>query len=57
MKTPFLLLILASASLCPARTADVYKEPHVRYLIADMTLGGSPDNYRKHAHEAAPPSR
>ena len=54
MKTPLLLLILASAGLCSIQAADVYKEPHVRYLIADMTLGGSPDYYRKHAHDAVP---
>ena len=34
--------------------AEVYKEPHVRYLIADMTLGGSPDYYKQHAHDAVP---
>ena len=54
MKTLLLLLILASAGLCSIRAADVYKEPHVRYLLADMTLGGSPDYYRKHAHDAVP---
>lgn len=34
--------------------AEVYKEPHVRYLIADMTLGGAPDYYKQHAHDSIP---
>jgi len=49
-----LLLLLVSAGLCPVRAADVYKEPHVRYLIADMTLGGSPDYYKQHVRDAVP---
>ena len=52
-----LCLVLAVAPMfipIAGRAADVYKEPHVRYLIADMTLGGSPDYYRQHAHDAVP---
>jgi hypothetical protein len=52
MKTPLLLLILASASLCSIRAADVYKEPHVRYFLADMYLGGSRDFYHRTAEAA-----
>lgn len=52
MKT---ILLLASLLLSvTGRAADVYKEPHVRYLIADMTLGGSPAYYKQHAHDAVP---
>ena len=50
-------LVLAVAPMfipIAGRAADVYKEPHVRYLIADMTLGGTPDYYRQHAHDAVP---
>ena len=37
-----------------AAETEIYKEPHVRYLIADMTLGGSPEYYEKHAHDVTP---
>ena len=55
MKTPLVLAALASlAAIASLPAAEVYKEPHVRYLIADMTLGGSPDYYKQHAHDSVP---
>ena len=55
MKTLLILAVLASlAAIASLPAAEVYKEPHVRYLIADMTLGGSPDYYKQHAHDSVP---
>jgi len=36
------------------RAAEVYTEPRVRNLIADMTPGGSPACYKQHANDAVP---
>ncbi len=55
MKTPILIAALATlTTITSLEAAEVYKEPHVRYLIADMTLGGSPDYYKQHAHDSVP---
>ena len=59
MKAPYLLIriiagICGTLTFYNAHAAEVYKEPHVRYLIADMTLGGSPDYYKQHAHDSVP---
>ena len=55
MKTRILVTtLMALAATAPLHAAEVYKEPHVRYLIADMTLGGSPDYYKQHAHDSVP---
>jgi hypothetical protein len=50
VKTILTLLIFVSA----ASAAEIYKEPHVRYLIADMTLGGAPEYYEKFSKDAVP---
>ena len=46
---------LTAPQHAPAQAADwqavVWREPQVRYLLADMTLGGSVDLYRKYATE------
>lgn len=39
----------------PAAPGSVYHESQVRYLIADMQLGGSPDYYRRWAVEEKDP--
>ncbi len=55
MKTQTLLAaFVALRAIGSLQAAEVYKEPHVRYLIADMTLGGSPDYYKQHAHDSVP---
>jgi hypothetical protein len=46
--------LVALSTFAAMQAAEVYKEPHVRYLIADMTLGGSPDYYRQHARDPVP---
>ena len=52
-----LALALSAAPLARGQSADwqnvVWREPQVRYLLADMTLnGGNRSLYRKHAAEA-----
>jgi hypothetical protein len=43
----------------PAQSADwqrvIYREPQVRYLLADMCMGGNADLYRKYAVEEKDP--
>jgi hypothetical protein len=34
---------------------SVWREPQVRYLLADLTLGGNPGLYRKYATEEKDP--
>jgi len=55
MKTPsFIIALVALSTISSMQAGEVYKEPHVRYLIADMTLGGSADYYKQHAHDSIP---
>ena len=50
-------VVLSAMVLCPgparAQSADwqavIYREPQVRYLLADLTLGGNPGLYRDYA--------
>ncbi len=46
--------LFALSTFTSMQAGEVYKEPHIRYLIADMTLGGSPDYYRQHVRDAVP---
>jgi hypothetical protein len=64
MKAPRLLLaLLAACSVIStpvfAQSADwtevIWREPQVRYLLADMTGGGESDLYRKYATEERDP--
>ena len=52
-------IILGLPILCCAQAADwqevIWREPQVRYLMADMQLGGSIDLYRKYAVEERDP--
>jgi hypothetical protein len=56
-----LLTLAARLPSASAQSADwkrcVYREPQVRYLIADMQMGGDPALYRKYAQEGDPDSR
>jgi hypothetical protein len=53
------LLLCASTSAARAQSADwhhvIWREPQVRYLLADMTLGGNVALYRKYAAEEKEP--
>lgn len=63
MKHPLLnlglTLVLASASSAWAQSVDwqsvIWRDPQVRYLLADMTGSGKPDLYRKYAKEERDP--
>ncbi|MFO0808818.1 MAG: hypothetical protein U0746_09365 [Gemmataceae bacterium] len=60
-RTPRLVLalVIATPSVAPAQSADwqsvVWREPQVRYLIADIALGGNAGLYRKYATEEKDP--
>ena len=52
------MLALKASSQSVDWTTDIYHEPQVRYLLADMQLGGGPDQYRGYAtQEKDPDSR
>ena len=58
--SPFFFLALWIApSIAIAQSADwqavIWREPQVRYLLADMTIGGKTDLYRKYAREERDP--
>ena len=64
MKAPFLIpmLLLVSAGGAWSHSADwqsvIWREPQVRYILADLTLGGNPALYRDYAtREKDPESR
>jgi uncharacterized protein YjhX (UPF0386 family) len=54
-----LAVFLTLTTLCHAQSADwtevIWREPQVRYLLADMTGSGKPDLYRKYATEERDP--
>jgi hypothetical protein len=64
LATPILFLLLAAwvggSSWLPAQSADwrqgVWHEPQVRYLIADLCLGGNARMYRQYGEEGDPDS-
>ena len=52
-------MVLTPAERAAAQSADwtevVFREPQVRYLLADMTGGGKVDMYREYATEERDP--
>ena len=63
MKAPYLAVTMLLLGMCPpgirAQSADwqnvVWRDPQVRYLLADLTGGGKVDLYRKYAVEEKDP--
>jgi hypothetical protein len=61
MKPPLLLclVLMTAPATAAAQSSDwqsvIWREPQVRYLLADMTIGGKTDLYRKYAKEEKDP--
>ena len=53
------LAFLIAPSIATAQSADwqavIWREPQVRYLLADMAISGKTDRYRKYAKEEKDP--